>query len=67
MIFRIINKSNNDVKYSRAPKGVGAFMLGRRVDNYIIVKTDLPDDTNPRIVELRGGDVRGVMQACEDA
>lgn len=40
MEFRVINKSDNIVLTFRAAKSVAAFLLGCRIDNFIVVKSD---------------------------
>jgi hypothetical protein len=44
MKFRIINKSDSKIISKGNPDDVALYLLGRNLDNYIIVKSDLLGD-----------------------
>lgn len=51
MKIRLINKSDNKVFTFRNVEKVSTFLLGKRLSNWIIVKSE-NDDTNTRIIEV---------------
>lgn len=62
--YYIINRTRADfgeTMFDNA-RGVAVYMLGRRMDHYIIVKED---DLGVRIVQINGGDVLRLEAACE--
>ncbi len=60
--FAILNKSNHaDVKYFRNPKEVGFYLVGRRLDNYCVVKNFI------KIVELDVPEFNAIVEACQKA
>ena len=61
--YRIINKSNNTVITESRPYGVGVFLLGRRIDNYIIVKSDERGD---RLMKLDSSDIQKIIESLKD-
>ena len=62
--FYIINRTNADFGETMFDNayGVAVYMLGRRMDHYLIVKED---DLAARIVQINGGDVLRLQEACE--
>lgn len=63
-IYRVINKSDNKIWQSRDANGVAIWFLGRRVDNFIVVKSDEHGD---RVVKFGDYEVNSLKQAMESA
>lgn len=57
-VFRVINRSDNIVQQWRNPTDIAVFLLGRRIDNYMIIKSD---DKGDRLIALESGDI-GVIK-----
>lgn len=52
--FRLVNKSDNIVLTFSSASSVAYHLIGRRVSNYIVIKSD---DKTDRVVELTSCDV----------
>ena len=39
-VYRFINKSNNRVEYFGDPAALAAYMLGKRLSNCLVIKSD---------------------------
>ena len=63
-IFRVINCSDNIVKQSRDPANIAVFLLGRRIDNYMIIKSD---DRGDRLVALESGEFSTIKLQLSEA
>jgi hypothetical protein len=63
-IYRVINKSNNKIRHSRDANKVACWFLGRRVNNFIVVKSDEEGD---RVVKFSEFDADSLKQAMESA
>lgn len=44
LVYRIINKSDNKVVQFRDPSSLAAHMLGKRISNYLVIKSDEQGD-----------------------
>lgn len=53
-VFRVINRSDNIVQQWRNPTDIAVFLLGRRIHNYMIIKSD---DKGDRLIALESGDI----------
>ena len=63
--FRLINKSDNKVESFGYARDVAAFLLGRRIDNYLVIKSDeLGDRLVP--LPLNNPDVRNVAVVLQE-
>ena len=43
-VYRFINKSNNRVEYFGDPAALAAHLLGKRISNYLVIKSDEQGD-----------------------
>lgn len=62
-VYRLINKSNNTVDFYRDPNAIAAYLLGRRISNFLVIKSD---DTGDRLVPLIGADVLKIALDLEN-
>ena len=53
-VYRVINKSDNKVQHFREAANVAAHLLGRRISNLIVIKSDAAGD---RLVQFTSPDV----------
>lgn len=53
-VYRVINKSDNKVQHFREARLVASHLLGRRISNLIVIKSDAAGD---RLVEFTSADV----------
>lgn len=60
--LRLINKSDNVIKTYSDPRDIATFLLGRNVNNYIIVKSD---DLGDRVVVFLMPDWHTMVEAME--
>lgn len=58
--FRLINKSDNVIQTYSDSRDIATFLLGRRVDNYIIVKSD---ETGDRVIVFLRPDWHAMVEA----
>jgi hypothetical protein len=63
-MYRIINKSYNMAMTLPTAAAVGAYMLGRRLDNYIVIKSS---DSGDRIVVFTDYEYNAIVSAMETA
>ena len=63
-IYRIVTKDGNQVRQMRDTFRVACFMLGRRLDAYIIIKSDKDGD---RVVSFTSSDVAVIEQDLKAA
>ena len=61
--YRIINKSDNVIKCFSKPHDVAIFLLGRRVSNYIVIKSD--DILGDRLVSFSSCVINDIEKALE--
>ena len=64
MKFYVINRTDanfGETMFDNA-RSVAVYMLGRRMDHYHILKED---ELGARIVQINGGDVLRLQEACE--
>jgi len=62
--YRTINKSDNIVMTAPTAATVGAYMLGRLVNNYIVIKSS---DSGDRVVVFTEYDYTSFVLAMENA
>lgn len=53
-VYRVINKSNNRVEHFRNPREVAVHLLGKRLSNQLLIKSDAVGD---RLVQITSSDV----------
>jgi hypothetical protein len=53
-VYRVINKSDNKVQHFREARLVAAHLLGRRISNLIVIKSD---DAGDRLIQFTSADV----------
>jgi hypothetical protein len=63
-IYRVINKSDDKIWQTRDANKVAIWFLGRRVDNFIVVKSDEEGD---RVVKFGDCEVNSLKQTMESA
>ena len=56
-IFRVINRSDNMLQQYRNPTDIATFLCGRRIDNYMIIKSD---DQGDRLIALESGNIDAI-------
>ena len=56
-IFRVINRSDNMLQQYRNPTDIAIFLWGRRIDNYMIIKSD---DKGDRLIALESGNINTI-------
>lgn len=57
VIFRVINRSDSMLQQYRNPADIAMFLCGRRIDNYMIIKSD---DKGDRLVVLESGNIDAI-------
>jgi hypothetical protein len=62
-VYRIINKSDNKVVTKSDPEDVAIWLLGRRLSNYIIVKSV---DSHDRVCILLKSEYRALVDELEN-
>lgn len=61
--YYIVNKSDmSSCKSTCSARSVAAFLLGRRIDNFILIK----DDGNPRVITPRVAEVTAIELQLEN-
>ena len=50
MIYRLINKSDNKITQYRKEDEIFIYLLGRRISNYILIKSD---DSGDRVINIK--------------
>ena len=63
-MYRFINKSNNRVDHFRDPSALAAHMLGKRLSNCLVIKSDERGD---RLVMFASADVDAIEAALRAA
>jgi len=63
-VYRFINKSNNRVEYFGDPAALAAYMLGKRISNIIVIKSDEQGD---RLVVFTSAEVCRIEEALRSA
>lgn len=63
-VYRLVNKSGNKVAQFRDPSSLAAHMLGKRVSNYLVVKSDERGD---RLVVFSSSEVQSVEETLRSA
>ena len=63
--YRVINKSDNVIKCFSKPRDVAIFLLGRRVSNYLVIKSD--EVYADRLVLLTDFEVNAIEKQLESA
>lgn len=62
-IYYVINKSDlSSCKSYRKPYDIAIFMLGRRIDNFILIK----DDGTPRVIAIGLPEFNAIESALEE-
>ena len=56
-IFRVINRSDSMLQQYRNPTDITTFLWGRRIDNYMIIKSD---DQGDRLIALESGNIDAI-------
>ena len=62
--YRVINKSDNLVKSFTKAHDVSIFMLGRRVPNYLVIKSD---DSGDRLVQFDNFEINAIEKQLESS
>lgn len=63
-VYRVINKSDNRVSHFRTTRDVAAHLLGKRISNMLVIKSD---DAGDRLVVLASSDVLAIEAAVQTA
>jgi len=63
-VYRLINKSDNRVDHFRDPSSLAAYMLGRRISNLLVIKSD---DKGDRLVTFASPYVEAMESALREA
>jgi len=63
-VYRLINKSGNLVTQFRDPSSLAAHMLGKRVSNYLVIKSDEQGD---RLVVFASAEVQTIEETLRSA
>ena len=63
-VYRLVNKSGNLVSQFRDPSSLAAHMLGKRISNYLVIKSDEQGD---RLVTFASADVDAIETALRAA
>ena len=63
-VYRLINKSDNRVDHFRDPSALAAHMLGKRISNILVIKSD---DTGDRLVTFASAYVDAMETALRAA
>lgn len=64
-MFYLIDKHNQTVNHFEEAKSVAAFLLGRRISRYIIVKQGLIEGSEDKIYTANTGDVFIIQRELE--
>lgn len=59
-VYRLVNKSNNRVDHFRDPSSLAAHMLGKKISNCLVIKSDERGD---RLVTFASADVDAMETA----
>ena len=63
-VYRLVNKSGNLVSQFRDPSSLAAHMLGKRISNLLVIKSDEQGD---RLVTFASADVDAIETALRAA
>ena len=63
-VYRLVNKSDNMVSQFRDPSSLAAHMLGKRISNLIVIKSDEQGD---RVVSFSSNEVSSIEAALKAA
>jgi hypothetical protein len=63
-IYRVVNRSLNVIHTFTNPADVACRLLGRRLDNYMVIKTD---DKGDRLVPFTSSDVAALSHSLSIA
>jgi hypothetical protein len=63
--YRLINLSDNMIKCFRSESALTSFLLGRRISNYLIIKSDIGDKYFS-LVELCTADVKEIEKILKE-
>lgn len=63
-VYRFINKSNNRVEYFGDPAALASHMLGKRISNILVIKSDEQGD---RLVVFSSAEVRNIEETLRSA
>lgn len=63
-VYRLVNKSGNLVSQFRDPSSLAAHMLGKRISNLLVIKSDERGD---RLVTFASADVDAIETALRAA
>lgn len=63
-VYRLVNKSGNLVSQFRDPSSLAAHMMGKRISNYLVIKSDERGD---RLVVLTSADVGEIEETLRSA
>ena len=63
-VYRFINKSNNRVEYFGDPAALAAHMLGKRISNILVIKSDERGD---RLVVFSSAEVCRIEETLRSA
>ena len=64
IVYRLVNKSGNLVSQFRDPSSLAAHLLGKRISNYLVIKSDEQGD---RLVTFASADVDAIETALRAA
>lgn len=63
-VYRLVNKSGNLVSQFRDPSSLAAHMLGKRISNYLVIKSDERGD---RLVLFSSAEVQSIEETLRSA
>lgn len=63
-VYRIINKKTNEMSAFELSESVGAYMLGRPIHEYMIIKSDQRGDRIINIDWRRSSDINVIIADC---
>lgn len=63
-VYRLVNKSDNRVDHFRDPSSLAAHMLGKRLSNYLVIKSDERGD---RLVVFSSAEVQSIEEGLRSA
>jgi hypothetical protein len=63
-VYRLVNKSGNKVTQFRDPGSLAAHMLGKRISNLLVIKSDERGD---RLVVFSSAEVQSIEETLRSA
>ena len=63
-VYRLVNKSGNLVTQFRDPSSLAAHMLGKRISNFLVIKSD---ESGDRLVVFSSSEVQTIEKNLRSA